>query len=145
MALFKFTKAILADEPIEVFNHGLHTRDFTYVEDIAEAVVRACDRPAASDPAFDGHRPSPCSSSAPWRVYNVGGGRPARLLDYISTLERCLGRAARKIMAPMQPGDIPDTKADTSDLEALLGFRPTAPIEVGVDRFVRWYREYFQV
>lgn len=145
MALFRFTKAILEGEPIEVYNHGHHTRDFTYVEDIAEAVVRACDRPATADPSFDGMRPSPCSSSAPWRLYNVGGGCPASLMDYISVLERTLGRTARKTMVPMHPGDLPDTMADPSELVADIGFKPTTPIDVGIERFVRWYRDYYRV
>jgi UDP-glucuronate 4-epimerase len=142
MALFLFTRSILAGEPIAVFNHGHHTRDFTYVEDIAEGVVRASDRPAVPDPDFDPLRPRSHTSSAPWRLYNIGGGQPVPLMRYISLLEACLGRKAELRLLPMQPGDLPDTKADVADLSHDLGFTPSTPVEVGVPRFVEWYRSY---
>lgn len=145
MALFKFTKAILAGEPIEVFNYGKHRRDFTYVDDIVEGVVRAMDRPAAPDPAFDARSPDPATSCAPWRVYNIGCNRPVDLAVYIETLEKCLGRTAQKKMLPLQPGDVPDTYADVDDLERDCGYRPRVGVEEGVARFVRWYREYYRV
>jgi UDP-glucuronate 4-epimerase len=145
MSFFLFTRSILEDRPIPVFNHGHHSRDFTYVEDIAEAVVRAHDRPAMPDPGFDPGDPSPRSSSAPWRIYNIGGGQPVPLLRYIEVIEQCLGRKARLELLPMQPGDMPDTRADASDLAHDLGFRPSTSIEVGVPRFIEWYRSYHGV
>lgn len=145
MALFKFTKAILAGEPIEVFNHGRHTRDFTYVEDIAEGVVRAVDRPATPDPAYDPAAPDPATSSAPFRIYNIGGGAPVQLARYIEVLEECLGRKAEKRLLPLQPGDVPDTSADVSDLARDLGYTPQVTVETGVRRFVEWYLEYYKV
>jgi UDP-glucuronate 4-epimerase len=144
MALFKFTKAILAGEPIEVYNFGQHSRDFTYVEDIAEGVVRASDQPAVPDTAFDPMNPKAQTSSAPWRVYNIGGGQSVPLMRYIGLLEQCLGRKAEVTMLPLQAGDIPETRADSEDLARDLGFKPSTPVEVGVDRFVRWYREYYK-
>jgi len=145
MALFKFTKAILAGEPIEVYNFGNHTRDFTYVEDIAEGVVRASDRVAVPDPTFDPQSPKAQTSSAPWRLYNIGGGQSVPLMHYIALLERCLGRTATITMLPMQAGDLPETRADSDDLARDLGFKPSTSVEVGVDRFVRWYRDYYKV
>jgi UDP-glucuronate 4-epimerase len=145
MAFFKFTRAILAGEPVQVFNFGKHTRDFTYVEDIAEGVIRAHDRPAIADPRFDPMKPSAHSSSAPWRLYNIGGGDSVPLLRYIELFEQHLGRKAKMELLPMQAGDLPDTKADTADLVHDLGFKPSTPIEVGIERFVRWYREYYGV
>jgi UDP-glucuronate 4-epimerase len=142
MALFLFTRNILAGKAIPVFNHGHHTRDFTYVEDIAEGVVRTNDRPAASDAAFNPEQPSAHRSSAPWRIYNIGGGQPIPLTRYIEVLEECLGRKAQMELLPMQPGDLPDTKADADDLVRELAFCPSTPIEVGVPRFVEWYRAY---
>jgi UDP-glucuronate 4-epimerase len=145
MAFFKFTKAILAGEPVQVFNFGRHTRDFTYVEDIAEGVVRAHDRAAAPDPSFDPMKPNAHTSSAPWRLYNIGGGDSVPLLRYIELFERFLGRKAQLELLPMQAGDLPDTHADASDLIRDFGFKPATPVEVGVERFVTWYREYYGV
>jgi len=145
MALFSFTKAILEGKPIPVFNHGHHSRDFTYVDDVAEGVVRANDCAAVPNPSFDANDPDPQSSSAPWRLYNIGGGQPVPLLHYIAVLEECLGRKAQMEMLPMQPGDLPDTKADATELERDFGFKPTTTVEVGVRNFVKWYREYYQV
>jgi UDP-glucuronate 4-epimerase len=145
MALFLFTRKILAGEPIEVFNHGRHTRDFTYIDDIVEGVIRTLDRTARSDPAFDPLHPSAASSSAPYRVYNIGNNQPVELARYIEVLENCLGRKAEKILLPLQPGDVPDTYADVAELTADTGYAPATPIEIGVGRFVEWYRRHYGV
>ncbi len=145
MALFLFTRNILAGKPIDVFNHGRHRRDFTYVDDIVEGVVRTLDRPAAPNAAFDAMNPDPGTSSAPWRVYNIGNSRPVELLDYIAAIERCTGRKATMNLLPLQPGDVPDTMADVSALESDTGYRPATTVDVGVARFVEWYRAYYGV
>lgn len=145
MALFKFTKALLAGEPIQVFNHGRHRRDFTYIDDIVEGVIRVLDRPAAPNPGWDGARPDPGTSLAPWRVYNIGSNRPVELLDYIAALEKALGKKARMELLPLQPGDVPDTYADVDDLVKDFQYRPSTPVEEGIARFAAWYREYFRV
>jgi UDP-glucuronate 4-epimerase len=145
MALFLFTKNILAGKPIDVFNHGRHRRDFTYVDDIVEGVVRTLDRPAAPNAAFDAMNPDPGTSSAPWRVYNIGNSRPVELLDYIAAIERCTGRKATMNLLPLQAGDVPDTMADVTALESDTGYRPATTVDVGVARFVEWYRAYYGV
>ena len=145
MALFKFTRGILAGEPIPVFNEGKMVRDFTYVDDIVEGIVRVIDRPARPDPHWSGDQPDPATSSAPWRIYNIGNHRRVELMAYIRALEAALGRKAKLDLLPMQPGDVRATQADTSALEAATGFRPDTPIEEGVRRFVAWYREYYGV
>lgn len=145
MALFMFTKNILAGEPIAVYNHGHHRRDFTYVDDIVEGILRTLDRPATPNPAFDPSIPDPSSSTAPWRIYNIGASRPVALLDYIGAIERSTGRKAVMNMLPMQPGDVADTFADVDPLAQDTGYRPTTTVEVGVARFVEWYREYHGV
>jgi UDP-glucuronate 4-epimerase len=145
MALFLFAKNILAGAPIDVFNHGRHTRDFTYIDDIVEGIVRTLDRPAAPNPAFDPKRPDPGTSSAPWRVYNIGNSAPVQLLRYIEVLERELGRTATMNLLPLQPGDVPDTCADVQALVDDTGWRPSTPVETGIARFVRWYRDYYRV
>ena len=145
MALFLFTRAILAGEPIDVFNAGHHRRDFTYIDDIVEGVLRVTARVAAANPAWDGDHPDPATSQAPFRVYNIGNNRPVELLRYIEVIEDCLGRTAVKNLLPMQPGDVPETSANIDDLGADVGYRPATPIEVGVRRFVDWYREYYKV
>ena len=145
MALFMFTKNILAGEPIAVYNHGHHRRDFTYVDDIVEGILRTLDRPATPNPAFDPSNPDPSSSTAPWRIYNIGASRPVALLDYIGAIERSTGRKAVMNMLPMQPGDVADTFADVDPLAQDTGYRPTTTVEVGVARFVEWYREYHGV
>ncbi len=145
MALFKFTRKILAGEPIDVFNFGNHRRDFTYIDDIVEGVVRVMGRLPEPDPAWSGAAPDPASSRAPWRVYNIGNNRPVELLRYIEVLEHCLGRTAERRLLPMQPGDVPDTFADVTALTSDVGYKPDTPIEEGVRRFVEWYREYFGV
>ena len=143
MALFLFTRKILAGEPIDVFNHGHHTRDFTYVDDIVEGVIRTLDHVPGPDPCYDPLAPSPATSSAPYRVYNIGNNRPVELLRYIEVLEDCLGRKAEKRLLPLQPGDVPDTYADVVALQRDTGYSPSTPIETGVARFVEWYREFY--
>jgi UDP-glucuronate 4-epimerase len=145
MALFLFTRAILEGRPIDVFNHGKMRRDFTYIDDIVEGVVRISDRPAAANPDWQGEHPDPASSSAPYRVYNVGNSEPAELMDFIGALERSLGKTAEKRFLPMQPGDVPATSADIEDLARDCGFHPETTIETGVANFVAWYREYHGV
>jgi UDP-glucuronate 4-epimerase len=145
MALFLFTKAILAGEPVKVFNHGKHTRDFTYVDDIVEGVVRTLDHVARGDDSWSGHMPDPATSRAPYRIYNIGNQEPVQLLRYIEVLEQCLGKKAQLELLPLQPGDVPDTEADVSDLIADVGYRPVTSVETGIGRFVDWYREYFRV
>ena len=144
MALFKFTKSILAGEKIQVFNHGRHRRDFTYVDDVVEGVIRVLDHPAQSDLTWNGKSPDPGSSTAPWRVYNIGNSRPIDLMEYIAALENILGRKAIIEMLPLQPGDVPDTYADVADLVEQFDFRPTTSVDCGVANFVDWYREYFK-
>ncbi|RCX33063.1 NAD-dependent epimerase [Thioalbus denitrificans] len=145
MALFKFTKGILEGTPIPVFNEGRMIRDFTYIDDIVEGVVRVIDTPAAPDPAWSGEAPDPATSYAPFRVFNIGNNQPVELLRYIEVLEACLGRKARMDLLPMQPGDVSATMADTAELERAVGFRPATTVEEGVAKFVEWYREYYGV
>jgi len=143
MALFLFARAIIEGRPIEVFNQGHHTRDFTYVEDIVEGIVRVTDRVPGPDPAWNSANPDPASSSAPYRLYNIGSNRPIELLRYIEVLEHCLGRKAERIMKPLQIGDVPDTFADVDELIADVGYKPNTPIEVGVRNFVEWFNGYY--
>jgi len=143
MAYFSFTDAILAGRPIEVFNHGDMKRDFTYIDDIVEGVLRVLDRPAAADPGFDASVPDPARSNAPYRIYNIGNNRPVALMHFIETLERELGRKAEKRFLPMQDGDVPATYADIDALQCDCGFAPRTGIEEGIARFVNWYREYY--
>ena len=145
MALFLFTKAILDGKPIDVFNNGQMTRDFTFVDEIVEGVIRVLDTPAAADPAFDPANPDPARSNVPYRVLNIGNNQPVQLMEYISALEDALGRTAEKNFLPMQAGDVPATFADTSELEALVGFKPRTPVREGVKRFVEWYRGYYKI
>jgi len=144
MALFKFTKGILAGEPIPVFNEGRMIRDFTYVDDIAEGVVRVIDRPPQPDSRWTGAQPAAATSSAPWRLYNIGNNQRVELLSYIRALEDALGKKAKLQLLPMQQGDVAATEADTSSLERDTGFRPQTPVEEGIRRFVAWYREYYR-
>ncbi|SEV87086.1 NAD-dependent epimerase [Luteibacter sp. 329MFSha] len=145
MALFLFTRAILAGEPLRVFNHGRHRRSFTYVDDIVEGVIRCLDRPPTVDTDWNGASPDPSSSGvAPFRLYNIGNEQPVELLDYIRRLEQCLGREAILEMLPLQPGDVPDTAADVSELQRAIDYAPQVSVEEGVDRFVRWYRDYYK-
>ena len=145
MALFLFTRAILAGEPIEVFNHGRMQRDFTYIDDMAEGVVRIAGQPAQPSPAFDAGHPDPATSWAPHRLYNIGNHRPVGLMDYIEAIERCLGKKAEKNLLPMQAGDVAATHADTSELQQAVGFAPRTTVDEGVRRFVEWYRGYYHV
>ena len=145
MALFRFTRSILAGEPIDVYNHGRHRRDFTYIDDIAEGVIRTLARPPDPDPQWDAAAPDPATSHAPYRLLNIGNHAPIELDRYIETIERCLGRSAVRNLLPLQPGDVPDTSADIDDLTALTGYRPRTSIEEGVPRFVKWYREFYGV
>ncbi len=145
MALFLFTRSILAGEPIDVFNHGHHRRDFTYIDDIVEGVIRVLDRVATSDLDWSSDAPDPATSRAPYRLYNIGSHRPVELLRYIEVLEKCLGRKAVKNLLPMQLGDVPDTYADVEALVRDVSYQPATPIEEGIDRFVAWYREYYRV
>jgi UDP-glucuronate 4-epimerase len=145
MALFLFTHNILAGKPIPVFNYGRHRRDFTYVDDIVNGVVRTLDRVAQANEDWDPAHPDPATSRAPWRIYNIGNQAPVELARYIEVLEACLGRKAEQELLPLQPGDVPDTHADVEELVADVGYRPDTPVEVGVARFVDWYREYYSV
>lgn len=145
MALFLFTKAILEGKPIDVFNHGKMQRDFTYVEDIVEGVVRALDRVAQPHAQWSGDQPDPGTSNAPYRLYNIGNNKPVELLRFIEVLEQTLGKKAEKRMLPLQAGDVPATYADVDDLMRDVGFKPSTAIEVGIARFVEWYREYYKV
>jgi UDP-glucuronate 4-epimerase len=145
MALFKFTKGILAGEPIPVFNEGKMVRDFTYIDDIVEGVVRVIDSPAAPNPQWSGDAPDPATSYAPFRVFNIGNNNPVQLMRYIEVLEERLGRKAQMDLLPMQPGDVPATVADTSELAGAVGFKPATTVEEGVSRFVDWYLAYYGV
>jgi UDP-glucuronate 4-epimerase len=143
MALFLFARAILAGEPIDVFNHGKMRRDFTYIDDIVEGIIRVADQIPVPNPEWTGDDPDPGSSKAPYRLYNLGNSHPVDLLAMIQTLEKKLGRTAEKRFLPMQPGDVPETSADVKSLSDAVGFAPSTPIDVGIDRFVEWYRDYY--
>ena len=145
MALFLFTKKILAGEPIDVFNYGNHRRDFTYIDDIIEGVIRTLDKVATPNQAWTSDDPDPGTSNAPYRLYNIGSNNPMNLLRYIEILEECLGKKAEKNLLPLQLGDVPDTYADVDALIEDVGYKPTTPVETGVANFVNWYREYYQV
>jgi len=145
MALFRFTKNIIEGRPIDVYNYGNHSRDFTYVDDIVEGVIRTMDHTAEPNPDWDPANPDPGTSRAPYRLYNIGNQKPVELMRYIEVIEECVGRKAEKNMLPMQPGDVPDTWADTEDLAADVGYQPSTPIEVGVKNFVDWYRDYYDL
>jgi UDP-glucuronate 4-epimerase len=145
MALFMFTKNIIEGRPIDVFNYGNHKRDFTYVDDIVEGVIRTMDHTAEPNPGWDPAAPDPGTSRAPYRLYNIGNQQPVELMRYIEVIEECVGRKAEKKLLPLQPGDVPDTWADTDDLAADVGYRPSTPIETGVKNFVDWYLEFYNV
>jgi len=145
MALFKFTKAILAGEPIDVFNYGKHRRDFTYVDDIVEGVIRVLDRSAPPNPNWNSDKPDPGTSTAPWRVYNIGNNQPVELMDYIGALEKALGKKAEMNLLPLQPGDVPDTYANVDDLVEQFDYKPSTSVDEGVARFIDWYRQYFKL
>ena len=145
MAFFSFTRAIIEGRPIAVFNHGKHTRDFTYVDDIVAGVVGALDDVPAGNPAWRGDAPDPATSAAPWRLFNIGNARPVQLMRYIELLEDAIGKKAIMEMKPLQPGDVPDTAADVSALAAATGYAPSTPVEVGVPRFVAWFRDHYRL
>ncbi len=145
MALFLFTRKILAGEPIDVFNYGKHRRDFTYIADIVEGVIRTLDNVASPNPDWNGDTPDPGTSLAPYRLYNIGNNQPVELMHYIKVLEDCLGKKAEMNMLPLQPGDVPATYADVQDLVADVGYKPETSVEDGIARFVEWYRNYYQV
>jgi UDP-glucuronate 4-epimerase len=145
MALFTFTRQIFAGEPIEVYNHGKHARDFTYIDDIVEGVIRVADRTPEPNPSWDAANPDPGTSSAPYRLYNIGNHQPVELLDFIAAIEKATGRMAQKNFLPMQPGDVLATYADVDDLARDVGFAPHTPLEEGVAKFVEWYRAYYKV
>jgi UDP-glucuronate 4-epimerase len=145
MALFKFTKAILAGEPIEIYNEGHHSRDFTYIDDVVAGILAVLDRPATPDPAWTGDRPDPATSNAPYRLYNIGNNQPVALMDLVAHLERALGRKAIKRFLPQQPGDVVSTWANIDRLSNGIGFKPSTPFDVGIEKFVTWYRDYYGV
>ena len=145
MSPMLFASAILEGRAIDVFNHGNMMRDFTYIDDIVEGVVRVLDKPAAANVNYDAANPDPASSTAPYRVFNIGNNQPVKLMDYIEAIERAIGMPATKNFRPMQPGDVPATFADTAELDAWVGFKPATPLADGVSRFVAWYREYYQL
>ncbi|MCW8886579.1 MAG: NAD-dependent epimerase, partial [Motiliproteus sp.] len=144
MALFLFTKAILAGDPIDVFNYGKHRRDFTYIDDIVEGIVRTLDKPAETNNKWSGEKPDPATSKAPWRVFNIGNQRPVELMSYIELLEKHLGKTAEKNLLPLQPGDVPDTYADVESLVEWTGYKPAITVEQGIERFVDWYRDFYK-
>lgn len=145
MALFLFTKAILENEPIKVFNYGNMVRDFTYVDDIVEGVIRVIDNPPQGNPEWSGMHPDPSTSKAPYKVYNIGNQNPVKLMDFIEAIEQNLGKIATKEMLPIQPGDVAATSADVSDLVENLGYKPETTVQFGIERFIEWYRNYYQV
>lgn len=145
MALFLFTKGIIEGTPINIFNHGDMIRDFTYIDDIVEGVVRTLDTTAVPNPDWDGHKPDPATSYAPYRVYNIGNNKPVKLMDFIDAIEKAVGKTATKHMMDIQPGDVPSTCADVSALEKDVGFKPNTPVEHGIQKFVQWYRDYYGV
>ncbi len=145
MSLFMFTRNILEGKPIDVFNYGNHRRDFTYIDDIVEGVIRVIDKPAQSNESWSSEKPDPGTSLAPYRVYNIGNNNPVNLLTFIETLEKCLGKEAIKNLLPLQPGDVPDTYADVSDLVSDLGYKPGTPLETGIRNFVEWYKDFYKI
>lgn len=145
MSLFLFTRNILEGKPIDVFNYGNHQRDFTYIDDIVEGVIRVIDKPAQVNPAWSGDKPDPGTSLSPYRVYNIGNNNPVHLLTFIETLEKCLGLEAIKNFLPLQLGDVPNTYADVTDLVADLGYKPATPLQFGINQFVEWYKDFYKI
>ena len=145
MALFKFTKAILEEKPIDVFNHGKHTRDFTYIDDIVEGIIKTLDNPASININWNSNQPDPATSKAPWRIYNIGNSKPVKLMDYIKALEETLGKKAKINFLPLQPGDVPDTYANVDNLKNKFDYKPSTSVISGVTNFVKWYKDYFQI
>jgi UDP-glucuronate 4-epimerase len=145
MALFKFTKAIIEEKPIDVFNNGKHTRDFTYIDDIVEGVIKTLDNPATSNVNWNSKQPDPATSRAPWRIYNIGNNNPVQLMDYIKALEKTLGKKAKINFLPLQPGDVPDTYANVDNLKKKFNYKPSTSVISGVSNFVKWYKDYFRI
>jgi UDP-glucuronate 4-epimerase len=145
MALFKFTKNILENKPIDVFNYGKHTRDLTYIDDIVEGVIKTLENPATSNPEWNSNQPDPATSKAPWRIYNIGNNKPVQLMDYINALEKTLGKKAKINFLSLQPGDVPDTHANVDNLKKKFNYKPSTPIIDGVSNFVKWYKDYYQI
>jgi UDP-glucuronate 4-epimerase len=145
MALFKFTKNILENKPIDVFNYGKHTRDLTYIDDIVEGIIKTLDNPATSNPEWNSNQPDPATSKAPWRIYNIGNNKPVQLMDYINALEKTLGKKAKINFLSLQPGDVPDTHANVDNLKKKFNYKPSTPIIDGVSNFVKWYKDYYQI
>ena len=145
MALFKFTKDILSDNTIDVFNHGKHTRDFTYIDDIVEGIIKTLDDPASGNQNWNSNLPDPATSMAPWRIYNIGNNKPVELMDYINALEKALGKKAKINFLPLQPGDVPDTYADANNLKEKFNYKPSTSVVEGVKKFVEWYKEYYKL
>ena len=145
MALFKFTKNILEEKLIDVFNHGKHTRDFTYIDDIVEGLIKALDNPATSNNNWNGNQPDPSNSKAPWCIYNIGNNKPVQLMDYIDALEKTLGKKAKINFLPLQLGDVPDTYASVDNLKKKFNYKPSTSVVDGVFNFVKWYKDYYQI
>ena len=145
MALFKFTKSILDDKPIDVFNHGKHSRDFTYIDDIVEGIIKTIDKPATSNLNWDSSLPDNASSKAPWRIYNIGNNKPVQLMDYIDALEKTIGKKAKINFLPLQLGDVPDTYASVDNLKKKFNYKPSTSVVDGVFNFVKWYKDYYQI
>ena len=145
MALFKFTKNILEEKQIDVFNHGKHTRDFTYIDDIVEGIIKTLDNPAAGNNDWDSNQPDPASSKVPWQIYNIGNNKPVQLMDYIEALEKNLEKKAKINFLPLQPGDVPDTYANIDNLNKQFNYKPTTSVTQGVSAFVKWYKEYYKI
>ena len=145
MALFKFTKAILEGKPIDVFNHGKHTRDFTYIDDIVEGVIKTLDNPPQSNDTWNGNNPDPAASKAPWLIYNIGNNDPVQLMDYIDVLEKTLGKKAKINYLPLQPGDVRDTYSDTNNLKKKFNYKPATSVIDGISNFVTWYKKYYKI
>ena len=145
MALYLFTKAIIEDKPIDVYNYGKMQRDFTYIDDIVEGVIRVNDNPPKGNPSWSGKHPDPSSSKAPYKIYNIGNNNPVKLMDFIEAIEKKLGKKAKKNMLPLQPGDVPSTYADVKDLVEDLGYKPSTSIQEGINNFIDWYLEFFQI
>ncbi len=145
MALFKFTKNILEEKPIDVFNHGKHTRDFTYIDDIVEGIIKTIDNPASGNSKWNSNQPDPATSKVPWRIYNIGNNKPVHLMDYINALEKTLGKKAKINFLPLQPGDVPDTYASAENLNKKFNYKPTTSVTQGVSNFVKWYKDYYNI
>tara|TARA_B100000965_G_scaffold406804_1_gene448839 strand:+ start:5801 stop:6823 length:1023 start_codon:yes stop_codon:yes gene_type:complete len=143
MALFLFTEAILKNEPIKVFNNGEMTRDFTYIDDVIESLIRIINKPPIANDSFDKNEPDPASSWAPHKIFNIGNSRPTPLMEYIDAIENCLGTSAKKVFMPMQAGDVAVTASDTTEIEKWINFKPNTPIEVGVKKFIQWYKDFY--